>query len=114
MAEDPYFVQIRDPVDIRRSILGSSKQIIHILQRYERIKELRVKKLEKITKLKALNKEINLIFAKLKKEFPKAEFRVKLGKEETKVKTGGAKIAGDELLKLESELKMIEQKLGML
>jgi hypothetical protein len=83
MEENQYFVHIRDPVDIRRTILGSSKQIIQVLQRYERIKALRVKKLEKIALLRNLNKEINLLVAKLKKGLPVAEMRVKLKEEKT-------------------------------
>jgi hypothetical protein len=115
MGDDQYFVQIRDPVDVRRSILGSSKQIIHVLQRYERIKALRVKKLEKISLLRALNKEINLLMAKLKKEFPVAEMRVRLGKEEKKATKGKPVVTrGDDLRKLESDLRMIEEKIGSL
>ena len=112
--EDPYFVQIRDPLDMRRSILSSSKQIIHVLQRYERIKDLRVRKLDKIAKLKALNKEINLIIAKLKKEFPASDFRINLSKEEKTVSRRKEKVSGDELYQLESELRHIEEKLGSL
>ncbi|MBW2971425.1 hypothetical protein KY359_00165 [Candidatus Woesearchaeota archaeon] len=115
MTEEQFFVQIRDPVDVRRSILGSSKQIIQVLQRYERIKILRVKKLEKIAKLRALNKEINLLVAKLKKEFPEAEMRVRIGKEEKATpRKKGIETRGSELAKLESELRMIEDKIGRL
>lgn len=115
MENDQYFVQLRDPLDIRRSILGSSKQIIHVLQRYERIKELRIKKLETIEDLKRINKEINLSIAKLKKALPAADYRVKIGKEEKRMKSAGRKaFSGDELRGLESELRMIEEKIGKL
>ena len=113
MADEQYFVHVRDPVDIRKHILSSSKQIIQILQRYERIKDLRVKKLEKISQLRATNKEINLIIAKLKKALPAAEMRVKIGgREDKKIKKGRAEFRGDELAKLESDLRMIEEKMG--
>ncbi|MBI5880950.1 hypothetical protein HZB90_02365 [archaeon] len=117
MEESQYFVQIRDAVDIRRGILGSSRQIIQILQRYERIKALRVRKLERIALLRALNKEINLLVAKMKKELPTAEMRIRLGKEDKRVKRGREEreeTGGDELRKLESELRMIEDKIGRL
>jgi len=116
MEESQYFVEIKEPVDIRRNILSSSKQIIQILQRYERIKILRVKKIEKMAVLRALNKEINLLVAKLKKSFPIAEMRVKLGKEEKKPKKREEKeeFAGDDLRKLELELRMIENKIDRL
>ncbi len=112
MAED-YFVHIKDPVDMRRSILGSSKQIIHILQRYERIKDLRVQKIEKISKLRAQNKEINLLIANLKKEFPAAKLRVNI-RDDTPNRKDKKEFRGDELAKLESDLRMIENKIGRL
>lgn len=112
MGED-YFVQIKDPADIRRGILGSSKQIIHILQRYERIKDLRVQKLEKISQLRSQNKEINLLIANLKKEFPAAKLRVNI-REDTPTRKNKQEIRGDELAKLEADLRMIEEKIGRL
>jgi hypothetical protein len=117
MEDSQYFVHIKSPVDVRRGILGSSRQIIQILQRYERIKSLRVRKIERMALLRALNKEINLLVAKLKRELPAAEMRLRLGKEEKKTKRGREEkeeYAGDELRKLESELRMIEDKIGRL
>jgi hypothetical protein len=116
MEDNQYFVHIRDPVDIRRTILGSSKQIIQVLQRYERIKTLRVKKLEKIALLRNLNKEINLLVAKLKKGLPVAEMRVKLKEEKKGIKKREEKeeYAGDDIRKLELELRMIEDKIERL
>jgi hypothetical protein len=112
MEESQYFVEIKDPADMRRSMLGSSRQIIQILQRYERIKELRVMKLEKLAQLRTLNKEIGLIVAKLKKAFPKADFRVKVEKGGVSVSRVMGAHPGDDLGKLESELRMVEDKLS--
>lgn len=106
--DSQYFAQIKDPVEVRRTILSSSRQLIGVLQRYERIKSLRVQKLEKISKLRALNKEINLGIAKLKKVFPAVEMRVKVGQE------APARGGRNELKKLEEELKMIEDKISLL
>ena len=107
--ENQYFVQIRDPIDVRKGLLENSKQIIQVLQRYERIKHLRVKKLEKITQLKDIHRAINLLVVKLKKQFPQVDFRVPIQVDERK-----KNIPSDELRKLEAELKMIEDKIGML
>lgn len=112
MEDQQYFVQIRDPAEIRRGILGSSRQIIQILQRYERIKVLRVKKLEKLAKLRALNKEINLLVAKLKKTMPASDFRVHAGKDERAGKKAKESPKVDDLNKLEAELRMIEDKIA--
>ncbi len=112
MPEEEYFVQIKDPVDIRKSLLGGSKQIIQMLQRYEHIKTLRTRKLEKISKLRSINKEINLLTAKLQKEFP--EFKMRVALEDDAPRKRRASARGDDLAKLESELKMIEDKIGRL
>ena len=104
MSEE-YFVNLKDPEEIRREILGNSKQIIGVLQRYEMLRQTRVQKLEKMSELRKFNKEINLLIAKLKKEMPKAEMRVPARK---------SKLDGTELAELEAELKKIEDKIGML
>ncbi|HII72259.1 TPA: hypothetical protein HA265_05895 [Candidatus Woesearchaeota archaeon] len=111
MAED-YFVQIKEPAEVRRKLLANSKQLIQILQRYERIKELRVRKIEKISQLRKLNQEINLLMAKLKKEMPKAEVRIK--QEPRRPDRQESRLQGNELEKLEAELKRIEDKIGMM
>ena len=41
-----FFVGIKDPIEIRRSILESSKEMLQYLQRAERFKEVRKEKEE--------------------------------------------------------------------
>ncbi|NQU79207.1 hypothetical protein HQ545_05570 [Candidatus Woesearchaeota archaeon] len=113
MAESQYFVQIKDPVDMRKNLLGTSKQIIQILQRYERIKSLRIRKIEKASKLKETNKEINMLVAKMKKEMPNADIRIHPRQDIPEQKVI-EKPEHDDLNKLETELRMIEQKIGRL
>ncbi len=108
---DQYFVNIKDPQDVRRGLLSNSRRIIQILQRYERIKELRIKKVELLSKMRGINKEINLLVTKLKKEMPKAEIRVKNKPRDTE---RAPRRSINELEKLESELKEIEEKIGMI
>ncbi len=115
MEKGQYFVQVRDPVENRRNLLGSSKQIIHILQKCENLRSLRVKKAEKLAVLRNLNKELNLLTVKLKNELPQVDLRVKLETDKTeskpvKIKNNPSK----DILKLEDELKMIEEKLNRL
>ncbi len=112
MEDGQYFVQIKDPLEIRRTLLGNSRQTIQILQRYERIKDLRVKKLEKISKLRGTNREVNLLVAKMKKAFPAADLRIRLDKETKPSKERKSEVKGDELAKLEHELRRIEEKIG--
>lgn len=114
MAEEQYYVQIRDSLDIRRALLGSSKQIIQILQRYERIKKIRIEKLEKITKMRKLNKEINLLAIKLKNEFPAVQLRVKITENNSEKNNEKENFKGDDIYKLEADLRRIEEKIGQL
>ncbi|MFH1063983.1 MAG: hypothetical protein V1729_02805 [Candidatus Woesearchaeota archaeon] len=111
MEDSQYFVQIKDPLDMRRDILGSSRQMIQILQRYERIKQLRIKKVEKIHDLKATTKEIHLLVTKMKAVLPAYKVRLDLEKENKPKRRG---MTGDELKNLEAELRMIEEKIGNL
>lgn len=111
MEDSQYFVQIKDPLDIRRDILGSSRQIIHILQRYERIKDLRIKKVEKIGELKSVTKDIHLLVSKLKTVLPAYKVRLDLERENQPRKRG---MTGNELKNLEEELRKIEERIGNL
>ncbi len=111
MEESQYFVHINDPLDMRRDLLGSSRQIIQILQRYDRIKQLRVKKVEKIHDLKATTKEINLLITKMKTVLPAYKVRIDLDNENRPKRRG---MTGNELKHLEEELKKIEDKIGNL
>lgn len=117
MNEDNYFVQVQSEIDVRRTLLESSKQTINLLQRYERFKLLRTRKAEATSKLKHQTKELQLLFAKLKQSLPKTGMRVKLKQEaeaaEQSMSNLGKRPAArqNELLKLEAELRDIESKI---
>jgi hypothetical protein len=115
------FIQVRDPVNLRRTLLGCSKQIIQLLQRYEKLKEMRVKKAELISKLRMTNKEITLLVTKLNTYLPAAsaktaEKQEKTKKKETHFRAEAAIHEGNtnDLKKLEAELAMIESKIKQL
>ena len=117
------FKKIDNPFELRRNLLEASKQMIHGLQKYERLRAIRVRKAEEIIKLKSIVKEINALNAKLKKEFPDIIFKttkLKEAKEErvkAKEKVEKKKEAmperkeSRELVDLEKQLKDIERKL---
>ena len=124
--EDLFFVEVKDPVSVRRDVLEAQKIVIESLQRYENIKLLRTKKLENINKLRSILKESSKLFSNLKAALPqtsiKAVVEVKKKpevveevkkakvKETKKVK----KRTISELEKLEAELSAIENKLSSL
>lgn len=92
-----YYVGMRDPVELRRQILESSKEMIQYIQRAEKFKEIRKEKSEEIIKLKNLVSEIIRLVNKAKAELPKTNIRARLHKHEEKEK------AKDKMLKRERE-----------
>lgn len=132
-----FYVGIRDPIEIRRSLLESSKDVVHSLQRFERFKEVRKDKQDSLQELAKVMFQVKKLAAQLKKALPETDLRVELGKEQQKLKMKkeAAKTPAkqempkikkeelkerispkemNELEKLEAELSAIEGKLSEL
>lgn len=126
--EEVFFVGMKDPIEIRRSLLESSKEMVQYLQRAERFKKVRAEKAEEIAKLKATIREIHSLVRKLKAKLPKTKIRAKLHSHEKKyekeavteklaeeiivkkpVKATAPKV---EKKKSETELEKLEKELG--
>ena len=75
-----FFVQLKDPNQIRRNILETLKGILEILQRFEKFKQIRHQKLENINKLRASLKETNKMFGTLKLKLPQINLRIPVEK----------------------------------
>jgi hypothetical protein len=139
--EEAFYVGIKDPIEIRRSILESSKDIVQFLQRAERFKAVRAEKAEQFAKLKEISKEIQGMIRKLRTALPKTKIRISLYERKEKIKeeaekkkkgkikeekAAPAKVKkkeappeekkeeASELEKLESELGEIESRLSRL
>jgi len=125
-SKDIFFVEVREPEEVRRNILESLKDIVEALQRFEKFKETRKDKIEHINKLGKILKETNKLIPILKNSFPEAKIRAaKISRRKTpkkeKISAGKKKTSEEmtkkpvtELQKLESELSEIEGKLGSL
>jgi hypothetical protein len=138
---DIFFVGIKDPIEIRRSILESLKGTVEDLQRFERFKAVREEKVNAVRVLKTQVRELHRMINKLRTEVPKSDLRVKLGGEHVAMEAEKAKMTKkekkkaaakkvvevteekqpevklkpkelSELEKLEAELSSIESKLG--
>ena len=132
------FVGLSSPIELRRTILESTKDTVEMLQKYEKFRAVREEKITTINQLQEQIREIAKLVSKLKLEMPKIDVRVKLHKEQEMVerevkasreagkrkieklakkeipkKINLKKMKGlSELEKLEAELTNIEQKLG--
>lgn len=115
MKENIFHVGIKDPIELRKNLLESSRDIIKSLQKHERFKAIRERKIEQIIKLKNVMSDIEKLNKRLKAELPKIELRAK-EKEEIPKKYKKIKPSGNisEVEKLEKELDFIESKLNEL
>lgn len=117
-----FFVEIKEPGEVRRNILEALKEIVELLQRFEKFRHVRHEKLLRIQKLRVLMKDANKTLGSLKAMLPQTGIRVPVAREqkqqpkkaqkkkETKEEKP-AKKERTELEKLESELSAIESKL---
>jgi len=130
--KDIFYVGVKSPDDFRKDLLEGTKSIIHLLQRYERFKKVRIEKIEEILKLREIVSELNLLNKKLKSSLPQTKLRNlpkinvpdygdekiprhdKKSAKETlnKMKVEQVARSKSELEKLEDELDFIEGKLG--
>jgi len=114
---EAFFVGIKDPVEVRKELLTSSKNIIDSLKRYEAYKQLRENKLEYILELKRVFDELLVLNRKVRKSMPK--MNIKSSGEQVEqitetVKEVKKKAPTNKLDLLEQELAKVEARLGSL
>lgn len=73
--KEAYYVGVQEPVELRRTVLESSKAVISFLKRYEDLKSLRVKKTELMTQLKTEVDDVRKLIARVKRDLPKTKLR---------------------------------------
>ena len=125
--EDVFYVGVKSPDDFRKDLLEGTKSVIHLLQRYERFKKVRIEKIEETLKLREVISELMLLNKKLKASLPQTKLRnlpkinlpefeeprkVKAKDTLQKMKVEQAVRSRSDLEKLEEELNFIEGKLG--
>jgi hypothetical protein len=94
--DDIFFVGIKDPVEIRRSVLESLKGIVEDLQRFERFRAVREEKVNAVRVLKVQVRDLHRMTNKLRTEVPKSDLRVKLGSEHAAIEVEKAKVSKKE------------------
>ena len=115
--EDIFYVGIRDPLELRKELLKSSKHTVQILKRYYTLRDIRREKAELIIELRKIMGELDFLNKKLAKVLPKTGLRAATTKTKASkpsAKTTRAARPGTELDKLEAELSKIESKIKSL
>lgn len=122
--QDLFFVQVTNKAEIRRSILESLRDILHTLEKFNKFKHLREKKLKKIEELRTLVRETNKATLDLKNLLPDAHVKIPSAKKKREKKAPSKLASGasqepqqkkkSELDSLEHELAAIEKKLEKL
>ncbi|MFH1649158.1 MAG: hypothetical protein ABIA93_01265 [Candidatus Woesearchaeota archaeon] len=116
---DSYYVQVRTPDELRRRILESSKAVVHTLQEYQNVLEVREKKKKLLEMLKTQMEEIIVLQEKLSAVLPEFELPVEKPKPVPKKKgkhkkKHSAPVQKTELDALNDTLSKIEEKLRKL
>jgi hypothetical protein len=121
--EELFFVGISDPIELRRSVLESSKDLLHYLSRFEKFKNVRNEKAEYVAQLNDVTAEIKKLVNKLRTALPQTKLRAKAAAEKVKARKRVEKQATlaprpmpkkkptTDLEKLEAELSAIEGRL---
>lgn len=112
MEESTFYMAIENPRDFRRELLGTSKMVIQLLQRYEHLKKIREQKVKLIYDYNETSKEINALINRLKRFVPQTNLRNIT--EKKIITTQENKTSDNDLRKLHQELADIESKLGKL
>lgn len=112
--EEDIYAAIQDPDELRRELLETSKEAILSLQRFERFKLNKLKRMDSYEMLKSNIREINDLIARLKKELPTTKMRIKqIESPKQKVPLRIPKKA-TEIEDLEKQLSEVEAKLSAL
>jgi hypothetical protein len=114
MEDEKFFVGIYDPLDVRRNLLESSKEVVKAMQAFETIEKTREEKLKLFREMNFIMKELDVLVTKLKARLPKSHLRKALDEPvKRKVPRVSSKFSS-ELEKLEEQLKMIERELSVM
>jgi len=115
MEEELFFVGIRDPIELRKELLTSSKNLIDSLRRHEAYKDIKQDKEQRILELKRIFDELLVLNRKLRNHLPRTPLKAPTVTREEKPIKGKpvqVKLAKGKIDILEEELAKIEERLG--
>jgi polyhydroxyalkanoate synthesis regulator phasin len=119
MEEELFFVGIRDPIELRKELLTSSKNLIDSLRRYEAYKDIKEEKLQHVMELKHVFDELLVLNKKLRNRLPRIPIKtppvMREMPEPRQIQKGKpVKLTRNKIDVLEEELSKIEERLGSL
>ncbi|VVB81635.1 Uncharacterised protein [uncultured archaeon] len=116
MEEELFFVGIKDPIELRKELLTSSKNLIDSLRKFEQYTEIKQEKQANILELKRVFDELMVLNKKIRNHLPKTPLKappvIKEVHEEKHAKGKPTKFAENKVDVLEQELAKIEERLG--
>ncbi len=119
--DEQFFVGISGTKDLRRNLLESSREVVHSLQSYEKISEIREEKLRRIRQFKTVIEELKLLISKLNESVPQVRIKqpvskndFKLPKKKKEPVSKKRKDEIEEMRELEEDLSKIEGRLAQL
>jgi len=116
MDDGLFFVGIRDPIELRKELLTSSKNLIDSLRRYEAYKDVKEEKLLHVMELKHVFDELLVLNKKLRNKLPHIPLKAAppILREMPTAKGKSIKLSKGKIDVLEEELAKIEERLGSL
>lgn len=118
--DDPVYVKIEDPAEVRKALLQSIKHMIMVLQANEKLQEKKKQKSGLAEEYRDKMKDIIILLAKIKSQMPKVKVSnlpkrtAKPEKVEESAEPELVEVNISEADRLENELKEIEAKLNSL
>ncbi len=121
MEEELFFVGIRDPIEVRKELLTSSKNLIDSLKRYEAYKDVKEEKIRHIMELKHVFDELLVLNKKMRNHLPRTPLKappvmreIRETREARMPMKGRLpmKMTKSKIDVLEEELEKIEERLG--
>ncbi len=110
---EPFFVGILEPVEVRKELLTSSRQLVNSLRKYEDYKHSRDEKLRYIIDLKRVFDELLVLNRKLRSRLPRTIGSPHISsRQKTHSKPAQKTTPSAKADLLERELSRIEERLG--
>ncbi len=112
--EEPLYVGIADPVDLRKDLLNASRILISSLKEYEKFNAIKEEKSQYLSEFTKTVREINILNRRIKQLMPKT--RIKPGMIKKPMRPAPSRIIDEKtkLAHLEDELVEVEEKLAKL